>query len=80
MCDTPQYYIGRLKLDIIKEAYLVEVSFIDQPPRQDKLNDLPQWTISSKNAIWFVQEDQPYMDRAVGGERIKEELLSQFPH
>jgi len=80
MSEAKQYYIGHLKLDIIKEAYLVEVSFIDQSPRQDKLNDLPEWTISSKNAIWFVQENQSYMDRAVDGERIKEELLSQFPH
>ncbi|MCI0412735.1 hypothetical protein L0222_08025 [bacterium] len=75
-----EFYIGRLKLDVINDAYLVEVSFVDNPPYQNKLKDLPDWTLSSKNAIWFVQEDQPITTRAKHGDTIKEDLTLSFLH
>jgi hypothetical protein len=78
MSIATKFYIGRLKLEVIDDAYLVEVSFVDNPPRQDKLIDLPEWTLSSKNAIWFFHENQPIHARAMHGERIKEELVSAF--
>lgn len=78
MSRTSEYYIGAFKLQIIPDAFLVEVSFENAPPRQDRIKDLPQWTFCSRNAIWFFQEDRPYQARATNGERVKLELISQL--
>ena len=78
MLQGSEYYIGKFKIDIIPDAFLIEVSFIDTPPRQDRVTDLPPWTFSSRNAIWFFQEDRPYYARAKAGESVKRELYSQL--
>ena len=78
MAEIHSYYIGHLKLDVNPQAYLVKVSFVEEPPCQNGLRDLPEWTLGSRNAIWFMQEDLPYNSRAVNGDKIKEELLLQF--
>jgi hypothetical protein len=75
---TNEFYIGRVKLEVIPDSYLVEVSFVNNPPCQNKVKDLPEWTLSSKNAIWFLHEDQPILVRAKNGEKIKEELISHL--
>ena len=72
---TSEFFIGCLKLDVIDNAYLVEVSYVDAPPRQDRLSDLPEWALSSKNAIWFVRENESILKRARNGEQIREDLL-----
>lgn len=80
MLPVTEFYFGPLKLEVIHDAYIVEVSFVDDPPYQNKLKDLPRWTLSSKNAIWFLQEDQPITTRAKHGDKIKEELVTTFVH
>ena len=80
MSQAVKFYIGCLKLEVIDDAYVLEVSFVDKPPRQDSLKDLPKWALSSKNAIWFVREDQPIITRANHGERIREDLALSFVH
>ena len=80
MSSPVEFYIGNLKLEVIDDAYLVEVSFIDEPPYQNKLRDLPEWALSSKNAIWFLQEDQPITTRAKNGDRIRKDLALPYLH
>jgi len=76
--ESRNFYIDNLLLTVFNGSYLVEVSRISDPPRQDNIHDLPSWAFSSRNAIWFLQEDQPYKYRAEDGERIKAELLGKF--
>ena len=78
MLQPSEYYIGQFKLEVIPDAFLIEVSFVDAPPRQDRVTDLPPWTFSSRNAIWFFHEDRPYHARASDGDRVKRELCSQL--
>ena len=69
-----EYYIGHLRINLISDAFLVELSFEDNPPRQNKLRDLPQWTLSSRNAIWLLSENETPLKRAEDGEKIKTAL------
>ena len=73
-----EFYIGNLKLEVMNDAYLVEVSFVEDPPHQDRVADLPELTLSSRNAIWFLRGYQSIIMRAKHGEKIREDLTSYY--
>ena len=80
MSKAASFFIGSFQLNVVPDAYLVEVSFVGAPPRQDRLTDLPSWTLSSKHAVWLLHEDQPMPRRAEHADEIKKELVTSFVH
>jgi len=78
MSDKLQFYIDHMRLTVFPDSFLIQVSRVDDPPRQDRLEDFPKWAFRSKNAIWFLQEDGPYRRRAVDGDKIKHQLMQKL--
>ena len=78
MNDKRQFFIDHMQLTVYPDSFLVQVSRIDDPPRQDSMEDFPTWAFQSKNAIWFLQEDGSYRRRAVDGDKIKQQLMQKL--
>jgi len=77
MNEKKQFYIDHMQLTVFPDSFLVQVSRVDSPPRQDKIEDFPDWAFRSRNAIWFLQEDGPYRRRALDGDKIKQQLMQK---
>lgn len=78
MSEVCRFYWKDLVLTVYNTTYLVEVERAKEPPAQDKLEDLPEWTLHSRNAIWLLNEDAPIVRRAMNGESIRKELLENI--
>jgi formate-dependent nitrite reductase cytochrome c552 subunit len=65
---------SRLEEDPRLKIMWAGYSFEENPPRQNKLNDLPIWTLTSKNAIWTLREYGPPKTCAEDGEIIRKAL------
>jgi hypothetical protein len=78
MGNISQYFVNGLILRISQKSLLIQVDEIkENPPREDRLSDLPDWIFRSSRAIWLANSDAPLYRRAVAGEKIKQKLLTQ---
>ena len=78
MSKTEQFHIGEFLIQVDEGTYLVEVNFTDSNPSFHRIQDLPNWVFASRYAIWLTAGDAPIRDRALEGERVKQELLKQM--
>jgi hypothetical protein len=78
MANVSQYFVNGLILRISHKSLLIQVDESkENPPRQDRLSDLPDWIFRSSRAIWLADSDAPLDRRAIAGEKIKKILLTQ---
>jgi hypothetical protein len=73
-----RFYVENLQFTILPDSFLIQITQVTDPPRQDNLKDFPSWTFRSRNAIWFFEEDKPYRYRASHGDKIKQQLLERL--
>jgi len=73
-----RFYIDDMQLTVLPDSFLIQITPVANPPRQDSIKNFPTWTFRSRNAIWFFDEDKPYRYRAIHGDRIKQQLLQKL--
>ncbi|MCI0447621.1 hypothetical protein L0152_30955 [bacterium] len=77
MANVSQYFVNGLILRISDKSLLIQVDENKgNPPREDRLTDLPDWIFRSSRAIWLADSDAPLYRRAAAGEKIKQKLMS----
>jgi hypothetical protein len=77
MSDISKYYFENFSLVVDRGTYLVEVHPpVDDPPRRNRVEDLPDWVFQSKLAIWLTQDNSPVYERSVAGEIVKKIFVS----
>jgi hypothetical protein len=77
MGNISQYFVNGLILRISHKSFLIQVDEVkENPPRQDRLSDLPDWIFRSSRAIWLANSEAPLHSRAVAGEKIKKRLMT----
>jgi hypothetical protein len=77
MSEISKYYFKNFSLILDRDSYIVEVHpAVDDPPRRNHVEDLPDWVFHSKLAIWLTQNDAPVYERSVAGEIIKKVFIS----
>jgi hypothetical protein len=80
MAGSLEYFVNNLSLSISPKGLVVEVHELkDEPPRYDKVTDLPDWIFRSSLAIWFKEGEASLYQRAIAGEKIKNELMMELP-
>jgi hypothetical protein len=72
------FFIDEMELTVLPDSFLIQITPVANPPRQDNIKDFPAWTFRSKNAIWFFNEDKPYRYRASHGDKIRQQLLEKL--
>lgn len=76
MANVSQYFVNGLILRISHKGLVIQVNEMkEDPPREDRLSDLPDWIFRSARAIWLADSDAPLYRRAIAGERIKNKLM-----
>ena len=78
MDNKLRFYFDQMQFTILPDSFLVQITPVVDPPRQDDIKDFPAWALRSKNAIWFYDEDKPYRYRATHGDKIKQQLLDKL--
>jgi hypothetical protein len=77
MTNVSHYFVNGLILRISHKSLLIQVNENKgNPPRDDRLSDLPDWIFRSSRAIWLADSDAPLHRRAAAGEKIKKKLMS----
>jgi hypothetical protein len=80
MAGSLEYFVNNLSLSISPKGFLVEVhEMTNEPPRYDKVTDLPDWIFRSSLAIWFKKGDASLYQCAIEGDKIKNELMMELP-
>ena len=77
MSDISKYYFENFSLILDSASYLVEVHPpVDDPPRRNHVEDLPDWVFLSKLAIWLTQDNSSVYERSVAGELVRKLFVS----
>ena len=77
MSEISKFYFEDFILSLNRSSYLVEVlAPVSDPPRKDRVEDLPDWVFHSKFTIWLRQDDSSIYERSLAGERIRKSLIS----
>jgi len=77
MSEISKYYFENFSLILDRASFLVEVHpAVEDPPRRNHVEDLPDWVFHSKLAIWLTQNEAPVYERSVAGEIIKKVFIS----
>jgi len=78
MTKIEQFHIGEFEIHVDEGTYLVEVCRNHSHGSFHRIEDLPNWVFASRYAIWLEVGDAPIRDRAVEGERVKQQLLKEM--
>jgi len=78
MSRNEQFRIEEFVIHVDEGTYLVEVYKNDDEDPLQSIEDLPNWVFASRYAIWLSGGDAPVRDRALEGERIKQDLMKRI--
>jgi hypothetical protein len=78
MSRNEQFRIEEFVIHVDEGTYLVEVYRNDDEYPLQSIEDLPNWVFASRYAIWLSGGDAPVRERALEGERIKQDLMKRI--
>ncbi len=81
MAQSAEYFVHNLSLRVSEKGLVVHVHEMKKdPPRYDKVTDLPDWVFRSALAIWFKEGETSMYHCALAGEKIKTNLMLDLPN
>ena len=78
MSKIEQFRIEEFVIKVDEGTYLVEIYQNDEDVSIQTIEDLPNWVFASRYAIWLIGGDAPVRERALEGERIKQQLFKRI--
>ena len=78
MTGRLHYYIHGFELILHPESYTVEARTARSSKGMDSVADLPQWVFDPNHTIWFLEKAGSNYQRALVGEKIKNQLYCEM--